>query len=162
PLTLRSVTTRNRIVASPMCQYRSDDGSPNDWHLVHLGRLALGGAGIVFTEETAVEARGRKTYDCAGIWNEEQARSYLRITNFISSLGAIPAIQLGHCGRRAGTRSPMQGMAPLNEEDAALGRPPWKGIAPSPLRESSDKPVPDEMRRDDIKRVILAFASAAK
>ena len=101
PITLRGVTARNRIVVSPMCQYVSVDGGPTDWHLVHLGRFAMGGAGIVFGEETAVEARGRKTYHCAGIWNDHQAKAYRRITDFIKEMGAVPAIQLGHCGRKA-------------------------------------------------------------
>lgn len=162
PLTLRGVTTRNRIVASPMCQYRSHDGCPNEWHLVHLGRMALGGAGVVFTEETAVEPRGRKTYDCAGIWNEQQVQGYRRITDFIRSLGSIPAIQLGHCGRRAGTHGPMRNFAVLTDSDATMGRPPWTGIAPSPLRGAPDMAVPIEMHVDDIKDVVRAFAEAAK
>jgi 2,4-dienoyl-CoA reductase-like NADH-dependent reductase (Old Yellow Enzyme family) len=145
-----------------MCQYRSVDGYPNDWHLVHLGRLALGGAGIVFTEETAVEPRRRKTYDCAGLWNEEQISCYSRITDFIRSLGAIPAIQLGHCGRRAGTHGPIQGFAALTEADAARGRPPWIGIGPSPLAAVPGMVAPREMQRDDIDVVVLAFADAAR
>jgi len=162
PLTLRGVTARNRIVVSPMCQYKSQDGCPTDWHLVHLGRMALGGAGIVFTEETAVEARGRKTHDCAGIWNERQARSYLRITEFVRSLGAIPAIQLGHCGRRAGTHGPIQNFAVLTEADATMGRPPWMGIAPSALRATPDMAIPHAMQIDDIEAVIQAFSDAAR
>ncbi|MBR0859177.1 NADH:flavin oxidoreductase/NADH oxidase [Bradyrhizobium liaoningense] len=162
PLTLRGITTRNRIVASPMCQYRSDNGCPNEWHLVHLGRMALGGAGIVFTEETAVEPRGRKTYDCAGIWNQQQVQGYRRITDFIRSIGSIPAIQLGHCGRRAGTHGPMRNFAVLTDADAKMGRPPWTGIAPSPLRGTPDMVVPLEMQVDDIKVVVRAFAEAAK
>jgi 2,4-dienoyl-CoA reductase-like NADH-dependent reductase (Old Yellow Enzyme family) len=124
--------------------------------------MALGGAGIVFTEETAVEARGRKTYDCAGIWNEQQVHAYQRITNFIRSLGAVPAIQLGHCGRRAGTHGPMQNFAVLTEADAKVGHPPWTGIAPSPLRAAPDMAVPLEMHVDDIAAVVQAFADAAK
>lgn len=162
PLTLRGVTTRNRIVVSPMCQYKSKDGCPTDWHLVHLGRMALGGAGIVFTEETAVEPRGRKTYDCAGIWSEQQVQSYVRITDFIRALKAVPAIQLGHCGRRASTHGPMQNFAVLTETDAAIGRPPWIGVAPSPLPAAPDMDIPREMKIEDIKTVIKAFADAAK
>jgi 2,4-dienoyl-CoA reductase-like NADH-dependent reductase (Old Yellow Enzyme family) len=161
PLTIRGLTIRNRIVVSPMCQYRSLDGSPSDWHLVHLGRLALGGAGIVFTEETAVEPRGRKTYDCAGIWSDEQQAAYRRITEFVRSLGAVPAIQLGHCGRRAGTHGPMQGFAPLTEDDERWGRPPWKGIAPSPIPANPGMPTPYELELDEIKRVVRAFGEAA-
>lgn len=162
PLSLRGVTLRNRIVASPMCQYRSNDGCPNEWHLMHLGRMALGGAGIVFTEETAVEPRGRKTYDCAGIWNQQQVDGYARITDLLRSLGAVPAIQLGHCGRRAGTHGPMQGFVALTSEDAKRGQAPWAGIAPSALRAAPDMPEPIEMTLDDIAAVTQAFADAAK
>ena len=91
-----------------MCQYVSVDGGPTDWQFVHFGRYAMGGAGIVFGEETAVEARGRKTYHCAGIWNDHQARAYRRITDFIKEIGAVPAIQLGHSGRNAGSHGAMQ------------------------------------------------------
>src|SRR5690242_2290117 len=124
PLTLRGVTTRNRIVVSPMCQYRSHEGCPNEWHLVHLGRMALGGAGIVFTEETAVEARGRKTYDCAGIYSDDHVSAYRRITDFIRSQGALPAIQLGHAGRKASSDTPWNDFRPLDESDAARGLKP--------------------------------------
>ena len=101
PLKLRSIVVRNRIVSSPMCQYLSDDGGPGEWQLVNFGRFAMGGCGIVFGEETAVEARGRKTHHCAGIYNDSHVSAYRRINDFIKSLGAVPAIQLGHCGRRA-------------------------------------------------------------
>jgi 2,4-dienoyl-CoA reductase-like NADH-dependent reductase (Old Yellow Enzyme family) len=123
--------------------------------------LALGGAGIVFGEETAVEARGRKTYECAGIWNDRQVANYRRITDFIRSLGSVPAIQLGHCGRRAGTRGPMQGFVPLSEEDARLGCSPWVGLAPSPIPPAPGVPTPHEMDLDDIKTVVQAFKEAA-
>src|SRR5687768_14676085 len=96
PLRLRSVTLRNRIMASPMCQYRSVDGAPTDWHLAHLGRLAIGGAGLVFYEETAVEARGRKTYSCSGLWKRSQVPAYRRVAGLVREIGATPGIQLGH------------------------------------------------------------------
>jgi 2,4-dienoyl-CoA reductase-like NADH-dependent reductase (Old Yellow Enzyme family) len=124
--------------------------------------MALGGAGIVFTEETAVEPRGRKTYDCAGIWNQQQVDGYARITDLLRSLGAVPAIQLGHCGRRAGTHGPMQGFVALTPEDAKRGQAPWAGIAPSALRAAPDMPEPIEMTLDDIAAVTQAFADAAK
>ena len=106
PISLRGIFARNRIVVSPMCQYHSDSGGPTDWHLVSLGKYAIGGAGIVFTEETAVEERGRKTYECAGIYADCHVPAYRRITDFIRSLGAIPAIQLGHAGRKASSDLP--------------------------------------------------------
>ena len=101
PLALRGLVARNRVVVSPMCQYSSHDGGPTDWHLVHLGKFALGGAGIVFCEETAVEERARKTYECAGIYADRFKPMYRRITNFLRENGAIPAMQLGHSGRKA-------------------------------------------------------------
>jgi 2,4-dienoyl-CoA reductase-like NADH-dependent reductase (Old Yellow Enzyme family) len=160
PITLRGVTARNRIVVSPMCQYVSVDGGPTDWQFVHFGRYAMGGAGIVFGEETGVEARGRKTYHCAGIWNDHQARAYRRITDFIKQMGAVPAIQLGHCGRNAGSHGAMEDWRALDERDARAGMPPWRGLAPSPLPARRGFPVPIEMDQDDIRTVLAAFRDA--
>ena len=162
PITLRSITARNRIVVSPMCQYVSVAGSPTDWHLVHFGKFAVGGAGIVFGEETAVEARGRKTYECAGIYDDRHVREYRRINDFIKAMGAVPAIQLGHCGRRAGTHGAMREWAPLTEEDARAGRPPWPGIAPSAVPTKPGARVPLEMSADDIRTNIAAWRDAAQ
>jgi 2,4-dienoyl-CoA reductase-like NADH-dependent reductase (Old Yellow Enzyme family) len=160
PVTLRGVTVRNRIVVSPMCQYASVDGAPTDWQLVHFGRYAMGGAGIVFGEETAVEARGRKTYHCAGIWNAHQVKAYRRVTDFIKEMGAVPAIQLGHCGRNAGSHGAMQEWRPLDERDARAGQPPWRGLAPSPIPARRGFAVPIEMDQDDIRTVLAAFRDA--
>jgi 2,4-dienoyl-CoA reductase-like NADH-dependent reductase (Old Yellow Enzyme family) len=160
PITLRGVTARNRIVVSPMCQYVSVDGGPTDWQFVHFGRYAMGGAGIVFGEESAVEARGRKTYHCAGIWNDHQARAYRRTTDFIKQMGAVPAIQLGHCGRNAGSHGAMEDWRALDERDARAGMPPWRGLAPSPLPARRGFPVPIEMDHDDIRTVLTAFRDA--
>jgi 2,4-dienoyl-CoA reductase-like NADH-dependent reductase (Old Yellow Enzyme family) len=160
PITLRGVTARNRIVVSPMCQYKSVDGTPTDWQLVHFGRYAMGGAGIVFGEESAVEARGRKTYHCAGIWNAHQVKAYRRITDFIKEMGAVPAIQLGHCGRNAGSHGAMEEWRPLDERDARAGMPPWRGLAPSPIPARRGFPVPIEMDHDDLKTVLTAFRDA--
>ena len=99
PITIRGITAKNRVVVSPMCQYHSDDGGPGDWQMMHIGRLAVGGAGIIFGEETGVEARGRKTYMCAGIWDDKHIPMYRRITDFIKEQDAIPAIQIAHAGR---------------------------------------------------------------
>jgi 2,4-dienoyl-CoA reductase-like NADH-dependent reductase (Old Yellow Enzyme family) len=160
PITLRGVTARNRIVVSPMCQYVSVDGGPTDWQFVHFGRYAMGGAGIVFGEETAVEARGRKTYHCAGIWNDHQTRAYRRVTDFIKQMGAVPAIQLGHCGRNAGSHGAMEEWRVLDERDAQNGMPPWRGLAPSPLPARRGFSVPIEMDHDDIRAVLAAFRDA--
>src|SRR5437868_11267613 len=99
PISLGAVTARNRIVISPMCQYSAQDGHVTDWHLVHLGKFAQGGAGIVFVEATAVEARGRITHGDTGIWDDTHIPGLSRISNFIKSQGALPAIQLAHAGR---------------------------------------------------------------
>ena len=109
PLTLRGTTFRNRVWVSPMCQYSSADGRPSDWHLVHLGAFARGGAGLVMSEATAVVPEGRISPQDAGIWNDEQAADYHRITAFIRSQGAVPGIQLAHAGRKASTRAPWLG-----------------------------------------------------
>jgi 2,4-dienoyl-CoA reductase-like NADH-dependent reductase (Old Yellow Enzyme family) len=162
PIKLRSVVSRNRIVCSPMCQYVSDDGSPNEWQLVNLGRFAMGGTGIVFGEETAVEARGRKTYHCAGIYRDGHVADYRRITNFIKSLGSVPAIQLGHCGRRASAHGPLQDRAPLTEQDARNGLRPWQGISASALPASPSGSIPRAMDLDDIRTNLAAWRDAAQ
>ena len=163
PLPLRGVVARNRIMVSPMCQYRSDDGAPNDWHLVHLGRFAVGGAGIVFGDETAVEARGRKTYSCAGIWDDKHIPAYRRITDFIKSQGGLPAIQLGHSGNKASSeRMPGGAWRPLTEADAANGKPPWEGISASAVAMDDEHAAPREMDRDDIRAVQDSFVEAVR
>lgn len=113
-------------------QYHSQGGGPTDWHLVSLGKYAIGGAGIVFTEETAVEERGRKTYECAGIYSDGHVPAYRRITDFIRGLGAIPAIQLGHAGRKASSDLPWKDFKPLDDGDSARGLKPCRR-APFPL-----------------------------
>ena len=160
PISLRGVAARNRIVASPMCQYRSVDGGPTDWHIVHLGRLAMGGAGIVFCEETAVEPRGRKTYECAGIWSKAHVAAYERVSSFIREQGAVPAMQLGHSGRKASVHGPQQEWAPLTEADAAKGLPPWVGLAPSAIREDEGHHIPRAMELADIRAVATAWRRA--
>ncbi|MBE9606081.1 NADH:flavin oxidoreductase/NADH oxidase [Acetobacteraceae bacterium H6797] len=162
PMTIRGLTLRNRVVVSPMSQYSSIDGAPTDWHLVHLGKFAMGGAGVVFCEETSVSERSRKTYDCPGIYTDAQAKAWRRVTNFIRGQGAAAAIQLGHAGRKVATRAPWDGFAPLGEADAANGRAPWAGIAPSPIPFKEGAMVPKEMDQDDIRYVIQAHVEAAK
>lgn len=162
PTTLRGLTVRNRIVVSPMCQYSSVDGAPSDWHLVHLGKFALGGAGIVFTEETAVEERGRKTYGCAGIYTDEHVRAYQRITEFIRSAGSVPAIQLGHAGRKASCGPPWTNFRPLTPEDADAGMPPWQGISASELPAKPGALVPMALDEAQLKTVIQSWRTAAQ
>lgn len=162
PLTLRGLTLRNRIVVSPMSQYSSVDGAPTDWHLVHLGKFAMGGAGVVFCEETSVSERSRKTYDCPGIYTDAQVKAWRRVTDFIRGQGAAAAMQLGHAGRKVATRAPWDGFAPLGEADAANGRAPWAGLAPSPIPFKEGAMVPKEMDQDDIRYVIQLHVDAAK
>jgi 2,4-dienoyl-CoA reductase-like NADH-dependent reductase (Old Yellow Enzyme family) len=162
PIKLRSVVARNRIVSSPMCQYVSVDGAPTEWQLVNFGRFAMSGTGIVFGEETAVEPRGRKTHHCAGIYHDRHIEAYRRITDFIKSLGSVPAIQLGHCGRRASAHGPLKDRAALTETDARQGLQPWQGIAPSALPENPGRPIPRAMDLDDIRGNIVAWRDAAQ
>jgi 2,4-dienoyl-CoA reductase-like NADH-dependent reductase (Old Yellow Enzyme family) len=133
PIALRGVTLKNRIVISPMCQYSAVAGHANDWHLVHLGRFALGGAAMVFTEATAVEARGRITHGDLGLWSDEHVPGLRRIATFLREHGAVPAIQLAHAGRKASMQRPWHGNGPLDEKDRARGDLPWQIVAPSAL-----------------------------
>ena len=162
PVALRGIFARNRIVVSPMCQYHSMSGGPTDWHLVNLGKYAIGGAGIVFTEETAVEERGRKTYECAGIYSDDHVRAYRRITDFIRSQGALPAMQLGHAGRKASSDVPWKNFKPLDEADAARGLKPWTGLSASAVpdpRPGSATPI--AMSTSDIRDMIEMWRDAA-
>lgn len=156
-MTFRSVTTRNRIMLSPMCQYSAEDGMPNDWHFVHLGARAVGGAGIVSTEATHVEPRGRITPHCLGLWNDRQRDAFARIADFVGAQGAVPAIQLGHAGRKASVSRPWEGNRPLRPDDGG-----WNVIGPSALPYADGFPVPEEMDKSAIDRVAASFAAAAR
>ena len=156
-LKIRNVELKNRIVVSPMCQYSSNDGFPTDWHLVHLGSRAVGGAGLIFTEATAVSSEGRISPDDAGIWNDQQANAYKRITSFIKSQNAVPGIQLAHAGRKASTYSPWKGKGEIKIENGG-----WHTLAPSPIPFAENFPRPKEMSEEDIKLVIDQFINAVK
>jgi 2,4-dienoyl-CoA reductase-like NADH-dependent reductase (Old Yellow Enzyme family) len=162
PLKIRGVTSKNRIVVSPMCQYHSDDGGPQDWHMVHLGRLAVGGAGIIFGEETAIEAIGRKTYSCAGLWNNGHVPAYRRLTDLIRSHGAVPAIQLGHAGRQASCHHPDRNFEPLTDADAKDGSPPWQGLTPSEPEQIPRHYLPKVMDLDDIRTMLETWREATQ
>jgi 2,4-dienoyl-CoA reductase-like NADH-dependent reductase (Old Yellow Enzyme family) len=152
PLRLRGITARNRVVVSPMCQYLSDPtGAPTDYHLVHLGQFALGGAGIVFCEETSVDERGRKTHHCAGLYRDEHIPAYRRINDFIREAGALPAMQLGHAGRKGSGCAPWDGYRQLTADDAARGRPPWQTVSASPLPLNDTAPPPHALDVDEIR-----------
>ncbi len=162
--TLRGVTLRNRIGVSPMCQYWSENGLASDWHLVHLGSRAVGGAGLVIAEATAVEARGRITPQDLGIWSDKHIEPLARITHFISEYGAVPGIQLAHAGRKASISRPWEGEQSLSDEEGG-----WEIVGPSPIafggRGISGHGqriwrVPKELTRDDIADIIEAFRVA--
>lgn len=163
PFTLRDVTFKNRVAVSPMSQYRAKNGYANDWHMVHLGRFALGGAGLVYAEATAVEAIGRRTHGDLGLWEDRQIDRLQTITRFISEQNAVPGIQLGHAGRKASERRPWHGETPVNDKDVAeRGEEPWPAIGPSPIPYADGWPSPTEMSETDIERVIEAFGEAAR
>lgn len=155
PLTLRGTTLRNRAWAAPMCQYSSVDGRPTDWHLVHLGALARGGAGLVLTEATAVTAGGRISPSDAGIWTDDQAEDYQRITGFARSQGAVPGIQLAHAGRKGSTAPPWVGGGPVPIEAGG-----WQTVGASPLG-YADWPVPSELSQAELGKQVQAWAEAA-
>ncbi|MCW5946865.1 MAG: NADH:flavin oxidoreductase/NADH oxidase [Fimbriimonadales bacterium] len=158
PITIRSVTARNRAWMSPMCQYSAVDGVPNEWHLVHLGSRAIGGAGMIVVEATAIEPEGRITPGCTGIWNDEQADAWSKIVMFIQRYGAIPAIQLAHAGRKASTHvpwSPTRGGIPISEG----GWTP-KGVTSEKFVDSHN--APHELTVNEISAIVQLWASAAQ
>jgi len=157
PLTLRGVTMRNRIFVSPMCQYSSRDGMPTDWHLVHLGSRAVGGAGLVIVEATAVSPEGRISPDDSGIWSDRHAEAFQPIARFIREQGAVPGIQLAHAGRKASTDLPWRGGAPLSPAERG-----WLPFAPSPLPFAPGHPVPRELAPDGLEQVEEQFRAAAR
>jgi 2,4-dienoyl-CoA reductase-like NADH-dependent reductase (Old Yellow Enzyme family) len=161
PLRLRGLTARNRVVVSPMCQYSSERGGPTDYHLVHLGKFAMGGAGIVFCEETAVEARGRKSHHCAGIYDDAHIPGYRRINEFIRAQGAVPAIQIGHGGRKGSGCAPWEGYRPLTAEDAKQGHAPWRTVSASAIPASAEAPVPHALTTGEIADVVASWRTAA-
>jgi 2,4-dienoyl-CoA reductase-like NADH-dependent reductase (Old Yellow Enzyme family) len=156
PITIRNITFKNRLIVSPMCQYSSIDGFADEWHLVHLGSRAIGGAGLIFTEAAAVTAEGRISPDDLGIWKNEHITFLKKITGFIKQHGAIAGIQLAHAGRKASTPSPWKGKTPLTREAGG-----WQTIAPSNLP-FKDYPLPREMSVNDIKKLINDFTDAAQ
>lgn len=155
--TLRNIEFRNRIWVSPMCQYSSEDGMPTDWHLVHLGSRAVGGAGLVFVEATAVSPEGRISPQDSGMWSNAHAQAYARITTFIKAQGAIAGIQLAHAGRKASTAAPWDGGKKVDEAKGG-----WQTVAPSALRFDDDYPDPREMTKNDIEKAVRDFTAAAQ
>ncbi len=162
PLTLRGVTLKNRIAVSPMCQYSATNGVPNDWHFVHLGRFAIGGAGMVMVEATAVEPEGRISHGCLGLWNDEQQAQMARIAAFLKSQGAVPAIQIGHAGRKASTHRPFEGGGPITAADAKPGEAPWETVAPSAIPFAEGYPTPHTLTVDEFQVLTGKFVDSAK
>jgi len=158
PLVLAGTTLKNRIAVSPMCQYSSVEGHPTPWHLVHLGSRAVGGAALVMTEASAVEARGRISPRDSGIWLDSQAAAWAPIARFIAEQGAIPGMQLAHAGRKASTAVPWEGGKGLTVEQGG-----WRPtLAPSAIAFDEKYPTPEPMTTGEIDAVVLAFAEAAQ
>lgn len=162
PIELRSVTLPNRVVLSPLCMYAARDGLANAFHFSHLTSFARGRVGLVFTEATAVAPEGRISHGCCGIWNDAQVEAYRPIVQAIAELGAVPAIQIAHAGRKASARPPWRAGAPLDSSDAADGTPPWRTFGPTAEPVSSAWPAPQAMTETDIQNTIASFASAAR
>lgn len=164
PLTIRGTTLPNRVGVSPMCMYAASDGFVTDFHLVHLGRFALGGAGLVIVEATAIEPRGRISHHDLGLWSDAQIAGMRRLTDFLAEHGAVPGIQLGHAGRRASVREPWFDGAPLagaaHDADTVLGS--WPVVGPSALAAGPGFPVPIELDTDAIAASIELWAAAAQ
>lgn len=156
-LNIKSVCLKNRIVISPMCQYSSEDGYANDWHLVHLGSRAVGGAGLIISEACAVLPEGRITPNDLGIWKDDHIQNLKRITSFIETQGSVPAIQLAHAGRKASCTQPWKGGSYLKIEDGG-----WDTVGPSAIAFNEQYSLPHALSIDGIDDVVDAFGAAAK
>lgn len=157
PLDLRDVRLRNRIAVSPMCQYSARDGVPQPWHQVHLGSRAVGGAGLVIAEATAIEPRGRISPADTGLWNDAQVEAWAPIAAFVGAQGAVAGVQLAHAGRKASTASPWLGGGTVAPDDGG-----WTPCAPSALAFDEGAPMPEALDADGIAAVVAAFRDAAR
>lgn len=156
PLKLRGLELKNRIVVSPMCQYSAEGGMPNDWHFVHYGTRAVGGAALVMVEATAVVPEGRITPWCLGLWADQHTEAFRPITAFIRQQGAVPAIQIAHAGRKAACEAPWNGSKPL-----PIGSGGWQTVAPSAIPFSPAHGTPHALSQTEIDSVVQAFVDAA-
>lgn len=161
PLKIRNILLRNRIVLSPLCMYSANNGVASNWQFAHLSTFARGGVGLVFTEATAVESRGRITPGCLGIWTDEQAEALKPITEFINSMGSVAGIQLAHAGRKGSTAPPWAGGIPIKTIDKSNKHVGWKTVAPSEIRLAEGWQTPQELSKNEIKRIITAFADSS-
>lgn len=157
PLMIRNITIKNRLAVSPMCQYSAIDGFANDWHLVHLGSRAVGGAGLVIVEATAVTAAGRISPGDLGIWKDEQVEFLQRIATFIKMQGSVAGIQLAHAGRKASHHTPWNGGKALATNEGA-----WQTIAPSAIPFHPEEPAPLQMSIADVRQCINDFTNATQ
>ncbi len=158
PVTIRGITFPNRVVVSPLCMYSAVEGLAQPWHFAHLSTFARGKAGLVFAEATAVEAIGRITPHCLGIWNDEQVEALKPITSFIDQMGCVAGIQLAHAGRKASTAAPFNGGQPLAADDPHA----WPVVGASPVAVADNFPTPRELSSDDLQQLIVTFVTAAK
>ena len=157
PIEIRGVTLKNRLIVSPMCQYSSVDGFANDWHFVHLGSRAVGGAAAIIAEATAVSAEGRISPQDLGIWKDGQIESLFRITSFLKQQGCIPGIQLSHAGRKASTLAPWVGRGKVGVEDGG-----WQPVAPSAIAYSTHYHTPVALDKSGIQKIVSDFSAAAR
>src|SRR2546423_6936948 len=157
-LAIRDLNFANRVFVSPMCQYSSQDGYATDWHLVHLGSRAVGGAGLIFTEATAVLPEGRISPQDLGVWDDGHIEMLSRIVRFIHEQGSVAGMQLAHAGRKASTRRPWEIPGTVPESEGG-----WKEVvAPSALRFADNYPMPQALTPDGIQELVSAFAAAAR
>ncbi len=161
PIKLREISAANRVVISPMCQYSAEDGLPNQWHYQHISALAAGGAGIVIMEASAVQRQGRITHGDLGIWSDMHSDALVPFVEVMRSHGVVPAIQIGHAGRKASMQRPWHGNGPLDDSDAARGELPWDIVAPSALATGEEFLVPQELTVEQIKQLVVDFGAAA-
>lgn len=158
PLELRGFTLQNRIVVAPMCQYSAEEGRATDWHMIHLGQLALSGAGLAFAEATGSEPEGRITHGCLGLWNDETEAALKRVVDACKTHGVTPlGIQVGHAGRKASAHAPQRGGGPLQP-----GEDQWQTLGPSAVPFDEGWPAPKAMDRADMDRVIQSFVQATE
>jgi 2,4-dienoyl-CoA reductase-like NADH-dependent reductase (Old Yellow Enzyme family) len=156
-LEIRGVEIKNRIAVSPMCMYSAVNGFPSNWHIAHLGSRAVGGAGLIVQEATGVSQEARISPDDLGIWSDEHAEAYVNLNNFIKSQNCVPGIQLAHAGRKASMCSPLKGSGAVTPENGG-----WQVLGPSAEAFSSEYPVPKEMSKQDIQKVVGDFIKAAE